>query len=197
MPYPTRLLSDGEAVLREFRPHWQSIFVPMLGLLGIVAVAATVGVIVESVVWWVVGGLVIGLALIAPRLARWWFTKYVITNERIIVRSGVISRQGKEIPLEVINDVAFSQTLMERIFRSGDLLLESAGELGQSRFTNVPDPEEVQTAVYRAREERIGALNGNPGSALSDLATLAQLHQDGVLTDEEFAIKKQQLLDDI
>lgn len=197
MSYPTRLLSDDEEILREFRPHWQSLLVPTLVFAAVTAVAGTIGVLVESPMWWILGGVVIGFALVAPAVARWWFTKYVITTERIIVRSGVISRQGKEIPLEVINDVAFSQTLIERIFRSGDLLLESAGEMGQSRFTDVPDPEEVQTSVYRAREDRIGSLNAQGSGPIDGLTALAQLHRDGVLTDEEFAEKKQQLLDEI
>ena len=196
MGYPTRLLSDDEQVLQEFRPHWQAIAIPLGMLLAAVVVGVVVGIVADQLAWAVLAGVVIGLAFAIPGLVRWFFTKYVITDERIIVRSGVFARRGKEIPLEVINDVAFSQSLLERMFRSGDLLLESAGELGQSRFTDVPDPETVQTVIYKAREDRIGALN--TGQSPTDaLTALAQLHRDGVLTDEEFAEKKQKLLGEI
>lgn len=196
MGYPTRFLSDDEQVLREFRPHWQAIAIPLGMLLAAIVVGVVVGIVADQLWWAVLAGVVIGLAFAMPGLLRWYFTKYVITDERIIVRSGVFARQGKEIPLEVINDVAFSQSLLERMFRSGDLLLESAGELGQSRFTDVPDPENVQTMIYKAREDRIGALN--TGQSPTDaLTALAQLHRDGILTDEEFAEKKQKLLGEI
>ncbi len=196
MAYPTRLLSEGEAVIREFRPHWQAIAVPVAIAGGLTVIGAVVGAVLAQGPIPTVVGLVIGLAVVLPKLAVWAFTKYVITNERVIVRSGVLARQGKEIPLEVINDVAFSQSLLERMFGSGDLLLESAGELGQSRFTDVPTPEDIQTLIYRAREDRMAALNSG-ATPVSTLATLAQLHRDGVLTDEEFATKKQKLLGEI
>ena len=198
MAYPEKLLSDGESVIREFRPHWQAIAAPIVIVVGLTLVGGVVGAVVSQVAAWLptLIGFLVGLAIAAPRIITWAFTKHVITNERVIVRSGVVSRQGKEIPLEVINDVAFSQTVFERVTGSGDLLLESAGELGQSRFHNVPKPEMVQTMIYKAREERISELNS--GRAPTDtLTALAQLHRDGVLTDEEFAAKKQQLLDEI
>ena len=94
-------------------------------------------------VWgWVNLALGIGaLALVARGLIRWLTTLHIVTNERVIYRRGLIAKQGKEIPLEVINDVAFSQSVFERIFRTGDLLIESAGGThGQSRYSNIPDP---------------------------------------------------------
>ncbi len=196
MAYPSRLLSEGENVIQEFRPHWQAIAVPVAIAIALTVVGAVIGAVLSQGWLPLVIGLAIGLAFSMPKLVVWAFTKYVITNERVIVRSGVFARQGKEIPLEVINDVAFSQSLIERTFRSGDLLLESAGEMGQSRFTNVPTPEDIQTLIYRAREDRMAALN--PGQTPADvLTTLAQLHRDGMLTDEEFEAKKHKLLGDI
>lgn len=196
MPYPERLLSADEKVISEFRPHWRSVLFPVLVADLIIAVGVVVGVLTDQLVWFLLGAVLVALVVSAGPLVRWFFTRYIITSERIVVRSGVFSRAGKEIPLEVINDVEFSQRLSERVFRSGDLLLESAGELGQSHFSDVPDPEGVQSLIYRLREERMVALNSGR-SATDELATLAKLHQEGVLTDEEFAAKKKKLLDDI
>ena len=200
MSYPQRLLSPGEIVELEFRPHWQRNIYPTL--VTIVAIAAAVAIIslLDEVAMWIALGVVIVLWVVIaiPRYLDWWFTRYVVTNERLIVRSGVLARRGKEIPLEVINDVAFSQSILERMVRSGDLLIESAGEQGQSRFTDVPRPEDVQAQVYQLREKRTVALEGGlGGGAASQLEALARLHRDGVLTDEEFAAKKQKLLDEI
>ncbi|MBK5268742.1 MAG: PH domain-containing protein [Acidimicrobiia bacterium] len=196
MAYPTKLLSDGEKVVREFRPHWQAIALPVGIVIGTTLVGGVLGAILDNVGVPLAIGVVLGLVIAIPKLMVWAFTKYVITNERVIVRSGVFARHGKEIPLEVINDVAFSQSLLERMFGSGDLLLESAGEMGQSRFTNIPTPEEIQTLIYKARESRMSALNSGQ-IAVDTLTTLAQLHRDGVLTDEEFEAKKHKLLGEI
>ena len=198
MKYPTRLLSSEEEVAAAFRPHWMTIILPTL--ITILSVAAIIAVAVSvdaPEVWYAVGGIVLLWSIIAlPQWIKWWFTHYVVTNERLIVRRGFIARQGKEIPLEVINDVAFSQTVIERILHSGDLLIESAGEQGQSRYSDIPDPEGVQSLIYQLRETRTLNLQGAP-TAVEQLDMLARLHRDGVLTDEELAEKKQKLLGEI
>ena len=96
-------------------------------------------------------GVAVLLATVVGRVARWATTHFVLTTERLIIRSGLVAKFGREIPLERIN-VAFSQSLFERLIGAGDLLLESAGEHGQSRFSNVRDPEAVQLEIYRQME---------------------------------------------
>lgn len=198
MKYPARLLSSEEEIAAAFRPHWKAIILPTL--ISILSVAAFIAVAVSvdaPEVWYAVGGILLLWLIIAlPQWIKWWFTHYVITNERLIVRRGFIARQGKEIPLEVINDVAFSQTVIERVLRSGDLLIESAGEQGQSRYSDIPDPEGVQSLIYQMREARTLNLQGK-ATAVEQLEILAKLHRDGVLTDEELVEKKQKLLGDI
>ena len=198
MKYPSRLLSSEEEIAAAFRPHWMALILPTL--ISVLSVAAIIvaAVSVESPESWfvVVGVVLIWLMVALPRWITWWFTHYVVTNERLIVRRGFIARQGKEIPLEVINDVAFSQTVVERLLRSGDLLIESAGEQGQSRYSDIPDPEGVQALIYRQREARMVRLQGTQ-TAVQQLDMLAKLHRDGVLTDEELEAKKQKLLGDI
>ena len=198
MKYPARLLSSEEEVAAAFRPHWKAIILP--GIITVLSVAAII-VIAVSVetpgVWYGVGGvLLLWLIVALPQWIKWWFTHYVVTNERLIVRRGFVARQGKEMPLEVINDVAFSQTVVERLLHSGDLLIESAGEQGQSRYTDIPDPEGVQSLIYKMREDRTLSLQGKT-TAVEQLDILARLHREGVLTDEELAAKKQKLLGDI
>lgn len=198
MKYPARLLSNEEEIAAAFRPHWMAIVLPTL--ISVFAVAAIIAAALSlnaPEVWYVVAGiLLIWLMVGLPRWISWWFTHYVVTNERLIVRRGFVARQGKEIPLEVINDVAFSQSVIERLLRSGDLLIESAGEQGQSRYSDIPDPEGIQALIYRQREARMLGLQGTK-TAVEQLDMLAKLHRDGVLTDEELEAKKQKLLGDI
>jgi uncharacterized membrane protein YdbT with pleckstrin-like domain len=196
MACPTRLLSSGEHVETQFRPHWRAVLRPVFLVLVAIATAILGYMFTDGtlrlVVYSVAGFVILGGATVP--LTKWWFTSYVINNERLITRSGVFSRRGQEIPLEVINDISFSQSFGERIFRSGDLVIESAGEHGQSRYSDVPDPEGLQAHVYRLREARIRDL-AQP-TATEHLERLAILYRRGVLTKEEFESKKLLLVEE-
>lgn len=199
MSYPQRLLSEDEEVLAEFRPHWSRILKEGVLVVGALVVAGLLANLDVSG-WIVLGVVVIAILLIAEGLVRWLTTLHVVTNERVIYRTGFIGKRGKEIPLEVINDVAFNQRIIERLFGTGDLLIESAGTHGQTRYTDIPKPEEVQTLIYKAREARMlhfeaaGRAGAVGESTASQLDRLSRLHDEGKLTDEEFASEKRRLL---
>jgi uncharacterized membrane protein YdbT with pleckstrin-like domain len=202
--YPERLLTEDEEIVRQFRPHWR-VLLPALAWAMVLAAGTGVAFAaldppVERIV---LGVAVLVWLLVAGRaVLAYWFTNYVLTTERIIVRSGMVARSGTEIPLENINNVLFSQRVVERLLGYGDVLLESAGSQGQSRLEDIPDPEEFQSQVYRVREARSVALRHGPGSAthadgdvVSRLERLADLRERGHLSDEEFAVEKRRLLD--
>ncbi|MDH3425997.1 MAG: PH domain-containing protein [Acidimicrobiia bacterium] len=201
MAYPRRLLSEGEDVIKEFRPHWRMLAIPLGWTILAIAVVAAIWMFTDGLVGWMLTAIVTALWLKVGlwSVVNWFFTLYIITNERLITRRGVISRSGLEIPLENINDIKFSQNVLERVLRSGDLLIESAGEMGQSRFSDIPEPEDFQALIYRVREERAAQLSGGggPPDATTKLERLARLHREGALTDEEFEAKKQELLGEI
>ena len=211
MAYSEKLLSEGERVIREFRPHWRLLLIPVLWLIaGIAAIVLIYQRIPpRDAQWDLIASIVVAAALIplvVGPFVRWWFTSYVLTNERLITRTGVISRSGVEIPLENIANVLFRQSALERILRSGDLLIESAGESGQSPFNDIPNPDEFQSLLYKVREERAGQLAQNQATAVAGigqldpterLERLAKLHRDGVISEEEYLEKRQRLLDEI
>ncbi|HEX5696455.1 MAG TPA: PH domain-containing protein [Acidimicrobiia bacterium] len=199
MRYPEKLLSPGEEIKTQFRPHWSQIV--REGVLSLLVLVLIILIAVQDLTWksWAIAGLALAwLLLVTAGFIRWWTTQHVITNERVIHRTGLISKKGKEIPLEVINDVAFSQRAWERVFGTGDLLIESAGTHGQSRYSNIPHPEAVQSIIYQEREGRKMELeSGGRGvaeSPASQLAVLSKLHDEGKLTDLEFEAEKRKLL---
>jgi uncharacterized membrane protein YdbT with pleckstrin-like domain len=200
MAYPERLLSPGERVESEFRPHWKVLIAPVVLLILSMVIAYVIWNFVDGTLGSLGPVLAIALGLLAGARSwfDWLFTKYIITNERLIIREGFIARKGKEIPLERIDNVSFSQTVGERILRSGDLIVESAGVDGQSLYTDIPKPEDTQSLIYQIREVRIMALEGNESFSQADeIGKLAKLRDDGVLTEEEFQDKKRQLLDEM
>ena len=199
MAYPKKMLSPGEEVVAEFRPHWTAI----LGPLGITLVALA-GVIFLAFftsgalsVWGPLVVAVLWLVLVFRGLLDWLTTDHVITNERVIHRAGFISKTGKEIPLEMINTVSFHQSVFERMVRSGDVTIESAGEQGQTIYRDIPQAEEKKNLIYQVREDRMLSLErGGVGvSKAEQLQILSRLHDEGKLSDEEYGQEKAKIMD--
>jgi uncharacterized membrane protein YdbT with pleckstrin-like domain len=171
-------------------------------LLSVLVLVLIVLIAVQGFTWggWAIVGLLAAwFVVVIAGFIRWWTTQHVITNERLIHRTGLIAKAGKEIPLEVINDVTFTQSMFERLFGTGNLLIESAGTHGQSRYSDIPDPERVQSLIYEVREGRKIEMESGGGRAAAEspaaqLATLSRLHDEGKLTDTEFEVEKRKLL---
>lgn len=152
-------------------------------------------------------GVVAVLAIFAKRYAEWTTTEFVVTTERVISRKGVFAKNGIEIPLDRINTVFFEQTAFERIAGSGNLGIESAGEGGRQTFTNIRKPNLVQAEIYNQKEQyenrkldrlsQASAGAASPGTSESipdQIAKLDELRIRGVLSNEEFQAKKEELL---
>ncbi len=205
MAYPRNELTNGEEVVLDLRPHWWYFVRPILALLvamaiGILALATSAP---EGVS--IVAGILILLALgwLGFTYVVWATTNFVVTTDRLISRSGVLTRQGIEIPLERVNTVFFRQNLWERLIRSGDLEIESASEQGSSKFSDIRRPLNVQNEIYRQMEnnenrkfDRVGQNLGGGGavSIPDQIQKLDDLRRNGVLTEDEFAQKKADLL---
>lgn len=216
MAFPKSLLADHEKLIFDLKPHWVAL-VPsvlwtiaalaalLLGYRGVDAVfdddtrnaKMVVGAVV-TIAWYFLAVL--------PAM-RWRWTMFVLTSDRLITRSGIIAKHSREIPLERINDVTFTQTVLERALGAGDLLIESAGERGQTKITDVRKPEQVQLMIYKQTEDnstrivrgQMGEVSGHTppppeASVTEQLEDLGRLRKEGVLTEEEFQAKKAELL---
>jgi uncharacterized membrane protein YdbT with pleckstrin-like domain len=203
MAFPKKYLNDGEEIIVDLRPHWFFLFGPSAALIGALALGIWVASAADPPEWLVfpVAGLaVVALLFFLVRLAQWITTDFVLTTDRLIYRKGVVSRTGREIPLERINDVSFNQSLFQRMLRAGDLLVESGGERGQSSFGHFADPQGIQNEIHRAIEAAAARdadrmAGRRELSPLEQLEKLEELRQRGVISQAEFDIKKQKLLD--
>lgn len=157
MGYPTKLLADDEEIVYEMRPHWRALVGPILVFLVTLGVGGFL--LAKSGDNAIVRWIVLAVALVAlfwwvlRPLAYWWTTIYVITNRRIIVRYGLIARNGRDMPLSRVNDVSFSHTVLDQILNCGTITIESAGEKGQLTMRGVPDVETIQRDIYRLHDE--------------------------------------------
>ncbi len=205
MPFPRRLLIEGEDLILDLRPHWIALVGPTIvtllvvaGYLLAVAYAPDEGAGRSVVVW---GGLVLGIVILiwypVRRFIAWATSNFVVTTDRVIHREGFIAKRSMEIPLEKINDVRFRQSVFERIIGAGDLILESAGEFGRNVFSNIRNPEHVQKTIYHQGElnqEREMRPGPAAPTATTELQRLADLRDRGVLTEDEFQNQKRKIL---
>jgi uncharacterized membrane protein YdbT with pleckstrin-like domain len=201
MPYPKKLLNDYETVALDLHPHWSFFAKAVAALIASVAFGILVRVFLdgdaEEVLSWIAIALILVSAIwVIGRYAKWSTTNFVITSDRVIYRSGVIGKSGIEIPLERVNTVLSNQTVVERMLGSGDLLIESAGEAGQQRFTDIKSPARVQNLIHAQREANNARMHAGvvQTDVASQLEKLEGLLERGSLTPDEFDEQKRKLL---
>jgi membrane protein YdbS with pleckstrin-like domain len=78
----------------------------------------------------------------------WRTTHYVFTNERVVLQFGIFHRERRDIPLHRVNNHMMNQTLVDRMFGCGTLVIESAGSDGTTQLKDVPKVQRVQTLLY-------------------------------------------------
>jgi uncharacterized membrane protein YdbT with pleckstrin-like domain len=167
MAYPTKLLAADETLIHDLHPHWKALVAPVVTLVLTLGVGSFAAAAIPDGSYQGIGRLavlVIGILLLAlyalrPFL-RWLTTHFVITDRRVLVRTGVFSRSGRDVPLSRINDITFSHTFLERLLGCGTLVIESAGERGQVTMTEVPKVERVQRELYDLVENTDERLRG-------------------------------------
>jgi membrane protein YdbS with pleckstrin-like domain len=164
MPFPQKLLGEGEQVVMDLRTHPKALVVPALVLVAAAGLAGAAWAWVPEGESWTTAGrwLAVGIPLIA--IVLWsvlpflrWFTKsYTITTERLITRSGLVNRTGRDIPLGRVNDVAFQQGPIDRLWRCGSLIVSAASEQGTETLTDVPHVSQVQLRLSELVREAHG-----------------------------------------
>jgi uncharacterized membrane protein YdbT with pleckstrin-like domain len=208
VPYPKKLLNNNEEVALDLRPHWWYFSKHILYSLILIAFLVLVVEIHNRFTWigWGVLALV-WAGWLAIRYFQWTNTHFVVTNQRIIFRTGALGKHGSEIPLDRISNINFHQGLWERIIGAGDLEIEAAGRDAQSKFDDVWHPDAVQQEIYHQMEARTERQTGQAAVATpaptaqqvasvpEQLNQLAELRDRGVITPAEFEAKKAQLLD--
>jgi uncharacterized membrane protein YdbT with pleckstrin-like domain len=147
-------LHPGENTIFEGRPSWRSIIgFYAAGLLAAVAVGVIVALADKKST-----GVVVYIVLMAIVLIIGWVrrisTHYTITNERLHIQRGLLSRKSQQTNLERVQNVNTSQSLGERLLRVGTVDFDTAGtDDADFTFAGVANPAEVVQAVDRAQRE--------------------------------------------
>jgi len=161
--YPQDVLTDDEVVVVHKHPHIKALLGPGLVLVLVTALAgwalvwstgdtsdgvATAVGIAAGVVW------AAALVWFLARFVSWRTTHFVVTDRRVMFRQGVITRSGIDIPVVRINSVQFRHGLVDRILRTGTLVIESASD-DPLEFDDIPDVEKVHALLYARLDDQL------------------------------------------
>jgi uncharacterized membrane protein YdbT with pleckstrin-like domain len=165
--YPDNVLAADERVALHRHPHWKRLIGPVLVLLVVTAVAGVglgwintttwdptaknIVMAVVGVVWLVI----VGWLVLWPFL-NWRTTHFVITDRRVMFRHGLMTRSGIDIPVARINSVEFRHGLLDRLFRTGTLIIESASQ-DPLEFHDIPRVEHVHSLLYHEVFDTLGS----------------------------------------
>jgi uncharacterized membrane protein YdbT with pleckstrin-like domain len=161
--YPDKLLAQDEEIVEHLHPHWITLVGPVFIFIVVCALSGVaIAFLPDSttdhsahqylLLAILLVALLLMLWLVLLPVIRWRSTHYVITSHRVLIRRGVLNHVGRDITLARINDVAYEQSIWDRIVRSGSLTIESAGEHGQETLVNIPRANEIQQTLNRLVE---------------------------------------------
>lgn len=154
----------GERIVFEGHPSWRAIldfYVKGILITGVlVALVVLYGKTIGDDVSegtalgvLVVGALITAVAGFVKRVA----TRYTITNRRLNIKHGIISREVQETRLGRVQDVNYSQSLTQRMLMIGDVDFDTASnDPTDFVFSGVADPAGIVQAVYDATSHEEG-----------------------------------------
>lgn len=199
-------LKAGEEIVLELHPHWFTMMLPIF----ITALGVVGGILLASVSpFFIILPIIVILYFLFKVLQR-NNNIWVVTNLRVIDEEGVLSNKSKESPLDKINNINYRQSFWGKIFGYGDVQIQTAAEIGSTNYSMVSSPKRLKDTITQMQEEYKESQIKRQASELAnamvnsrqnqidvptELERLFDLMQKGAITEEEYNIRKQKLLD--
>jgi uncharacterized membrane protein YdbT with pleckstrin-like domain len=147
-------LHPGEQVVFEGHPSWRALLSFYIG--GVVG-AAVVGVLVGLIFGVAIGtlvGVVLFVGVLVFGFVKRMATTYLVTNQRLYIRRGVLSKRVQQTRIDRVQNVNTNQRFRDRVLRVGTIDFDTAGtDDSEFRFVGIADPAHVVGAVDRAQRE--------------------------------------------
>lgn len=153
MAFSSKHLTQGESVELEFRTHFKKIVGPILVILAMIVLGILAYAFLpdDGRPWTLLAVLVLcAIVLFLWGLIpiwKWRNTVFVLTNRRLITRTGIMAKSGRDIPLFRINDVQYEKGVSDRLLGCGTLLISDASDQPQLRLEDIPRVESVQVKI--------------------------------------------------
>ena len=99
----------------------------------------------------IIAVVVVFVLMVLVGFVRRLSTTYTITNRRLTIESGVLSRDLHQTRLERVQNVNMRQNVLERMLRVGDVDFDTAASADYDfAFRGVADPRDIVQTVDRA-----------------------------------------------
>lgn len=153
MAFSSKHLTQGESIELEFRTHIKRIIGPILVILAMIVLGVLAYFYLpdSGQPWTLIAVLVLCLIVLfiwgLIPIWKWRNTVFVLTNRRLITRTGIMAKAGRDIPLFRINDVQYEKGVSDRVLGCGTLLISDASDQPQLRLEDIPHVESVQVKI--------------------------------------------------
>ncbi|MDH6677749.1 putative membrane protein YdbT with pleckstrin-like domain [Rhodococcus sp. LBL1] len=157
MGYPQDALAADEELVLHRHPHWKMLVVPSVIFILATAIAGFLVGLAESQL---TGGsvTVVSVVIAAAWLAivvwkvlvpvlRWKSTHFIVTDRRVMIRHGVLTHTGIDIPMNRISNVQFRHGLVDRMLRTGTLMIVASSD-DPLEFDDIPEVQQVHSLLY-------------------------------------------------
>jgi membrane protein YdbS with pleckstrin-like domain len=167
---PEQYLLPSERRVVRIRRHWTVVAWDVLEAVILVVVAKMIaylvpaGVsVVQDVLWYVTLLIILRMGY---KLFEWWDEKFVVTDKRFVLITGVLRTRVAMMPLSKVTDLTYERSAMARMLGYGTIVVESAGQIQAfHRIEHLPEPERVYDVISelvfgdrKAQQERFSMM---------------------------------------
>ena len=201
-------LKKDEKILIIIRQHWLRLVLPVFAWL----------ILTIILLWWLHNAtafIIILLSALYPMIEyiNWKNNIWCVTNLRVVDESGFFGRYSKESPIDKINNVEYDQSIWGRLLGFGSVDIQTAAELGETKYEFIHHPKLLKDTITHAQEEnkkrqvtsqatqlaeaiaRTNATTTPSQQMIADeLHKLFELLQKGAITQEEYLAQKGKLM---
>jgi uncharacterized membrane protein YdbT with pleckstrin-like domain len=158
-----RDLLPGERILARSTRHWVVMLRPIATTVLAMAISlALLPIGGELRLFVMLGVVLVGVGVLNLYYWGWRAHEYVLTDQRVILNEGILSKFSRSIAIDRIQDLTTFQGLWGRTWGFGDIELESAGREGAELLSTVPRPQQLRNAIFgqiEARRRQGGSAN--------------------------------------
>lgn len=207
--YMQSLLGEQEKIILVTRHHWfilvRSILLEIV-LILIIFSATLFGTITltqtqppAAVIVPIIGFILMLIPIVTGTrdVLEWTNHQFIITNRRVMQISGIFNKSVIDSSLEKVNDIKMEISALGRMFGYGDIEILTASELGVNLFKQIDSPVKFKTALLNAKTylEQEGNFPAQPQLDIpAMISKLADLRTQGAITEDEYQLKKAELL---
>lgn len=148
---PRRYLLPSERRVIQIRRHWAVLFRPTLETIALIVFAILVSAIfskvpfLQTLAWWIV---IVALARLAWIVGEWWVERFIVTDQRVMLISGIVTRKVAIMPLAKVTDMTYERSLLGQMLGYGAFIVESAGQVqALSTIRYIPHPDRLYVQV--------------------------------------------------